>query len=125
MGALVRSYTEFIVHHAAIAEETGCRAVLCRLRDGPVGPQGDEWRALIAQVRSVYSGAVTYNCDKYQEDHVTWWDAVDVISASGYYPVGHWEDQLDRIEEVVPRRASRSCSSRPAVRAARAPNPPQ
>ena len=57
-----------------------------------------EWRALIAEVRAVYDGLVTYNCDKYQEDHVGWWDAVDVISSSGYYPVDDWENQLDRIE---------------------------
>jgi len=32
---------------------------------------------------------------------VTWWDAVDVISSSGYYPVDQWERQLDRIAPVV------------------------
>ena len=41
------------------------------------------------------------NCDKYQEDRLTWWDAVDVISSSGYYPEGSWPAQLDRIERVV------------------------
>ena len=49
----------------------------------------------------MYDGLVTYNCDKYQEDHVGWWDAVDVISSSGYYPLDDWENQLDRIEPVV------------------------
>jgi hypothetical protein len=63
--------------------------------------QEQHWRALVAEVREVYSGLVTYNCDKYQEDHVTWWDAVDVISSSGYYPIDGWEAQLDRIEAVV------------------------
>jgi hypothetical protein len=60
-----------------------------------------QWRQLVADVREVYDGIVTYNCDKYQEGHVRWWDAVDVISSSGYYPVGDWEKQLDRIEAVV------------------------
>lgn len=49
----------------------------------------------------MYSGIITYNCDKYQEDRVTWWDAVDVVSSSGYYPIDSWEQQLDRIEAVV------------------------
>ena len=35
---------------------------------------------LIAEVRTVYDGPVGYNCDKYGEDHITWWDAVDVIA---------------------------------------------
>jgi hypothetical protein len=63
----------------------------------------DEWRALIAKVRAVYTGPITYNCDKYQEDRVTWWDAVDVISSSGYYPTGQWDEQLDRIAPVPER----------------------
>jgi hypothetical protein len=62
-----------------------------------------QWRALVAHVREVYDGLITYNCDKYQEDRVTWWDAVDVIASSGYYPSGEWETQLDRIEAVVAR----------------------
>lgn len=71
--------------------------------DEMVRDDGQEahWRALIADVRAVYSGLITYNCDKYQEDHVTWWDAVDVISSSGYDPLGGWDAQLDRIEKVV------------------------
>ncbi|MNP25627.1 hypothetical protein D3C76_1184440 [compost metagenome] len=60
-----------------------------------------EWRQLISQVREVYSGILTYNCDKYQEDNVTWWDDLDLISSSGYYPMNDWDTQLDRIEAVV------------------------
>lgn len=60
-----------------------------------------EWRRLIAAVRSVYAGAVSYNCDKYGEEHVSWWDALDVIASSGYYPIGQIDQNLDRIEPVV------------------------
>lgn len=63
--------------------------------------RADEWRALIAQVRARYHGPVTYNCDKYQEGNVTWWDAVDVISASGYYPVDELDAHYRRIEAVA------------------------
>jgi len=62
-----------------------------------------EWRETIRQVRAVFNGPLTYNCDKYQEDRVAWWDAVDVISSSGYYPQGSWNEHLDRIEPVVKR----------------------
>ncbi|QEO10732.1 1,4-beta-xylanase [Protaetiibacter larvae] len=95
------SYRRFILHAARIAEAEGC-AMLC-IGCEMVRADGQEahWRSLIAEVRAEYSGVVTYNCDKYQEDHVTWWDAVDVISSSGYYPVDGWEEQLDRVERVV------------------------
>ncbi|AEI10645.1 hypothetical protein Celgi_0113 [Cellulomonas gilvus ATCC 13127] len=96
-----RSYGEFVVHYARVAAEEGCEMFSVGCEMVQTDRRADEWRALVAQVREVYPGLVTYNCDKYQEDRVTWWDAVDVISSSGYYPLGDWENQLDRIEPVV------------------------
>jgi len=95
------SYTEFIVHYARIAEETGADMLCIGCEMVQTDRRETEWRALVAEVRAVYSGVVTYNCDKYQEGQVTWWDAVDVISSSGYYPINDWDAQLDRIEQVV------------------------
>lgn len=95
------AYTEFIVHYAKLAEESqsdmfviGCEMVNTDRRE-------QEWRELIKEVRKYYSGPITYNCDKYQENHVSWWDAVDVISSSAYYPINTWDEQLPRIEKVV------------------------
>ncbi|MFC5434910.1 1,4-beta-xylanase [Microbacterium suwonense] len=95
------SYSAFILDAARVAEAEGC-AMLC-VGCEMVRADGQEahWRRLISAVREVYSGLITYNCDKYQEDHVSWWDAVDVISSSGYYPIDEWETQLDRIEPVI------------------------
>lgn len=95
------SYTNFILHFAAIAEETGCEMFCIGCELVQADRRTEEWRTLIAEVRKIYSGTITYNCDKYQEDNVTWWDALDVISSSGYYPEHDWEAQLDRIEAVV------------------------
>jgi hypothetical protein len=95
------SYTEFILHAARLAEAEGCEMLCIGCEMVRADGQDTHWRALIARVRAVYCGLVTYNCDKYQEDHVTWWDAVDVITSSGYYPIGTWESHLDRIEKVV------------------------
>ena len=97
------SYTRFMVHYARIAEEEGCEMLCVGCEMVQSDRRALEWRALIAEVRAVYTGLVTYNCDKYQEDRVTWWDAVDIISSSGYYPMGQWDPQLDRIEAVVKR----------------------
>lgn len=97
------SYTEFIVHYARIAQAEGVELFSVGCEMVQTDRRADEWRAVVAAVREVYSGIVTYNCDKYQESNVTWWDAVDVISSSGYYPIDDWDNQLDRIEEVVRR----------------------
>lgn len=95
------SYTEFQLHYARLAKEmgvemhiAGCEMVMAERREA-------EWRKLIADIRSEFDGFVSYNTDKYQEHNVKWWDAVDVISSSGYYPLEDWEKQLDRIEAVI------------------------
>jgi hypothetical protein len=95
------SYTEFIVHYARIAQETGVEMLCIGCEMVQTDRREEQWRALVAEVRAVYSGLVTYNCDKYQEGQVRWWDAVDVMSSSGYYPIDDWDAQLDRIEQVV------------------------
>lgn len=60
-----------------------------------------DWRQLVQEARKHYDGPVSYNCDKYQEDRITWWDAVDIISSSGYYPLGDIESSFRRIEQVA------------------------
>lgn len=62
-----------------------------------------EWRELIREVRKRFHGPLTYNCDKYQEDHVAWWDAVDLISSSGYYPIDDLPRQFERIRQAAQR----------------------
>ncbi|MGA7148173.1 MAG: 1,4-beta-xylanase [Microbacterium sp.] len=95
------SYREFILHAARIAADEGCEMLCIGCEMVRSDSRADQWRELVRDVRKVYAGLVTYNCDKYQEDHVGWWDAVDVISSSGYYPIDRWDAELDRIEKVV------------------------
>lgn len=97
------SYDRMILHYAKLAAELdvdlysiGCEMVRADART-------DRWRSLAARTREAYLGPITYNCDKYQEDRVQWWDAVDVISSSGYYPEGTWDGHLARIAPVVER----------------------
>lgn len=95
------SYSAFQCHYARIAEKTKCEMFVAGCEMVMSEHREKEWRQVIADIRKEYHGPVSYNTDKYQEDQVTWWDAVDVISSSGYYPTGDFERQLDRIEAVV------------------------
>ena len=100
-GNWFAAYTAFQLHYAKLAEQSGCEMLITGCEMVQAEHRETEWRALLAAVRGEYAGAVSYNTDKYCENHVAWWDAVDVISASGYYPTGSWQAQLDRIETVV------------------------
>ncbi|CCQ96251.1 conserved hypothetical protein [[Clostridium] ultunense Esp] len=100
-GEWFESYTRYQCHYALIAEGTHCEMLIVGCEMVQAERREQEWRRLIEEVRKNYRGLISYNTDKYQEDHVKWWDAVDVISSSGYYPMEDWDNQLERIEKVI------------------------
>lgn len=100
-GNWFASYTEFQTHYARIAEAEQCDMFIAGCEMVMTEHREEEWRKVIDEIRKEYHGLVSYNTDKYQEDHVKWWDCVDVISSSGYYPEDCWEQELDRIEKIV------------------------
>jgi hypothetical protein len=95
------SHEQFQLHYARLAKSSGCTMFITGCEMVMAQRRELEWRQLIGQVKDVFGGPVSYNTDKYQEDAVAWWDAVDWISSSGYYPLGNWDEQLNRIEKVV------------------------
>ena len=100
-SAWFKSYTDFMVHYAKIAEKSGCEMFIAGCEMVQSEHRSKEWRNVISEIREVYHKTVTYNTDKYQEDNVDWWDCVDLISSSGYYPIDCWEAELNRIKKVV------------------------
>lgn len=99
--AWFESYTEFQLHYAEIAMAERCDLFICGCEMVMAERREEEWRRLIKCIRKIYDGMLTYNADKYQEDNVTWWDALDAISTSAYYPLGSWETEMSRIEDLV------------------------
>lgn len=97
------NYTAFNVYLARIAQDTGCELFCVGCEMVGTDRKAEFWRSLVQAVRGVYHGLVTYNCDKYQEDQVTWWDCLDLISSSGYYPIDRLPQEFERIDRV--RRA--------------------
>lgn len=46
------------------------------------------WRALIAEIRTVYDGDLTYAANWYDDaEHVPFWDALDLVGVQAYYPL--------------------------------------
>lgn len=102
-GPWFAAYTAFQTHFAALARQADIELLILGCEMTQTEHREAEWRRLIASVRSVYDGAIAYNCDKYGEEYVPWWDAVDVMASSGYYPQDAVAENLDRIEAVVRR----------------------
>jgi hypothetical protein len=80
-------YEDWIVQMAKIADDHGV-AIFCVGLEFSYAQKYDErWRRVIASVRKVYHGKLTYggNWDSFQE--VTFWDALDYIGVLAYFPL--------------------------------------
>lgn len=107
------SYTDFICHYAELAEELGCEMLCIGCEMVRTEKHEGRWRELIARVRAIYTGPITYNANHGKEEGVAWFDAVDYIGTSAYYPVADGpqaslETMLARWAVQVPRLAALS-----------------
>lgn len=96
------NYHAMMVHYARIAAETKCEMIAlgCEMQTATAPRFDEQWRSLIAKVRDVYPGVLTYNANHGGEVlRVGWWDAVDVISVSAYYGVGDGPDST--VEQMM------------------------
>lgn len=80
-------YQAFLEHYAQIAEYTGCE-MFC-LGCEMLGTERKEayWRETIAKVRALYNGKLVYNTNHGKEDVAQWYDAIDYLGTSAYFPV--------------------------------------
>lgn len=96
-----QSYTNFLMHYAELAEELGCEmfCIGCEM----INTEGktDYWLNVIQQIRQTYSGPIIYNANHGKEAGVSWFDQVDFIGTSAYYPVG---DKPEASEESMVRK---------------------
>ena len=87
-----QSYEAFLLHYAQIAADTECEmlCVGCEMRS--TEHFDDHWRRIIAEVRKTYKGPIVYNANHGDIENVGWFDAVDVIGVSAYWPVSTEQD---------------------------------
>ena len=81
-------YTTFITHYAALAEREGIEMLCVGTELKNTSSREADWRRVIAAVRRVYRGRLTYAANWDGEvDSVRFWDALDDISVQAYYPL--------------------------------------
>jgi hypothetical protein len=80
------SYRTFIEHYADLAQSYGVDQFCVGTELSATTHREDDWRALIAAVRTYFDGPLVYAAHSGDEEHsLTWWDAVDCIGVDGYY----------------------------------------
>ncbi|WP_236025603.1 glycoside hydrolase family 113 [Algoriphagus oliviformis] len=107
------NYTAFIVGYAGLAESLGIPALCVGTELEKTSHREEDWRAVIAEVRKVYSGKLTYAANFTEYQQVKFWDALDYIGIQAYFPLssGHspglaelkasWQSHLPKIEKLV------------------------
>lgn len=82
------SYRRYVLHHALLAAWTGADVFCIGVElDRTLGREA-EWRALIAGVRQLYPGPLTYAANWYGgAERVGFWDALDLAGVDAYFPL--------------------------------------
>ena len=82
------SYESFILHYATLAEANGFEALAVGTELGKTTARTADWKRIVARVREVYHGKLTY-CANWNEEpeRVAFWDDLDFIGVQAYYPL--------------------------------------
>ncbi len=108
-AAWMRQYREFILHYARLAELEQFDLLSIGTEFESLTAYQDDWRRLIAEVRRVYHGPLTYAANWGREfESLAFWDALDYMGVNDYYPLGaapstRAEDLLPGAERVAAR----------------------
>ncbi len=80
-------YETWIVEMATLAEAEHAAVFCVGLEFTYPQKYEERWRKIIAAVRGVYHGKVTYGANWNEYDNVKFWDALDYIGVLAYFPL--------------------------------------
>jgi hypothetical protein len=100
-------YEQFITHYATLARDNKMDALSIgnELKHATRGHER-EWRRIIARVRAIYRGPLTYGANFDEVFDVPFWDALDWIGVSAYFPL---------VDAPMPSRAALVAAWKPIV----------
>ena len=101
------SYEAFITHYATLARDANMDALCIGNEQKHSTRFETEWRRIIARVRSIYAGPITYGANFDEVERVAFWDALDWIGVSAYFPL---------IDAPVPTREALAAAWQPVMR---------
>ncbi len=117
---LEASYERFILSYAGLAQETGVPLFCVGTElEQFVAARPAYWKQLIAKIREVYKGQLTYaaNWDEYRD--TPFWEELDYIGVDAYFPLSEertpavetlveawepWKDQMAQLSKTLRRQ---------------------
>ena len=113
--AWFNDYLRFAEHYATLARDAKIDAFCIGNEQKVASGHEAEWRRIIERVRTIYDGPLTYGANFDEVFDVPFWDALDWIGVSGYFPlvpdaspdratlVRAWQPVLARLEALSRR----------------------
>lgn len=112
------SYKNFILRYAELAQRCGIEMFCIGCEMLGTEHRRYDWEYIIQEVRRVYKGTVIYNTNHDHEDTQEWFDQLDFIGTSAYYPVGkpdssyatmmkNWREVRYRLDAIAESRGKR------------------
>lgn len=112
-------YQRFIVDQASFAAQHALPLFAVGVELEATMHREKEWREVIAAVRKVYSGTITYAPNWDGVERVPFWDALDLIGVQAYFPlsqaaaptvdelVAGWQGPIDQLRELSGRHGGK------------------
>jgi len=88
-------YQAFLCHYAEIAADTNCEMFCVGCEMGGTEYKEKHWRETVAMVKDIYKGPLMYNTNHGHEEQVQWFDAVDYVGVSAYYPLAEGKEATE------------------------------
>jgi hypothetical protein len=112
-------YERWITDHARFAEKHRLPLLAVGTELEKTVHREREWRHIIAKVREVYSGRITWAANWDGVERVPFWDAVDLIGVQAYFPIaddarptraqmeGRWRSLRAKLRDLSRRKNRR------------------
>lgn len=130
------AYSGFMKYYAELGQECGAEMLCVGCEMCGTERKEKHWRKLLTEIRDLYKGKLIYNTNHGHEGDVKWFDMVDYVGTSAYFPVGkdgavkdkmmaNWENVSKELEVISKQwnkkivfieigcRSADTCSSMP------------
>jgi hypothetical protein len=107
-----KEYERFILSLAKIAQVTSTEMLSIGVEfKSSSNLYADKWKKIIAKVRGIFDGLLTYSANWDEVDDVGFWDSLDMIGINAFYPLscskGQGKVEMGRKALAIKRRLSR------------------
>jgi hypothetical protein len=93
-------YKRRIEEYALFAKDSGCD-LFCIGNElkGTTG-ECEKWKDLAKAARDLFDGKILYGANRDEVSEISWWNSVDYIGVSAYYPLRGFKDGLEKLARL-------------------------